>query len=62
LMSEMRDHPDVVATFERLRSASQDRHLPAFERGLARARGEGPSERGAGVRRRRRRGRCGGED
>ena len=63
LMGEMRDHPDVIATFERLRSASQERHLPAFERGLARAQGAGPGGQGAGgPRRRRRRGRCAGED
>ena len=62
LMHEVRDHPDVIATFERLRSASQERHLPAFERGLAREQGAGPSGRGAGSGRRRRRGRCDGEN
>jgi len=61
LMREISDHPDVVATFERLRSASQERHLPAFERGLARAQGAGPSGQAAGPRRTRRRGRCGRE-
>lgn len=57
-------HPDVVAVLRRLQSASQQRHLPAFERGLAREqrpRHEPPG--GGGRRRRHRDGRHGsGED
>ena len=32
-------HPDVEETFRNLQSASQDNHLPAFERALERERG-----------------------
>lgn len=32
LIEAVADHPDVRETFNRLRSASRDRHLPAFER------------------------------
>ena len=32
LLPQVTDRPDVVAVFERLRAASQDKHLPAFER------------------------------
>jgi hypothetical protein len=56
LMREVHDYPDVALTFERLRRASQERHLPAFERGLARGEGSGPGEGGGRMRRRRRRG------
>lgn len=68
LLAAARGYPDVEATFHRLSSASQQNHLPAFERGLrrslARRRGldEGRagecgdrSERGRGVGRPRRR-------
>jgi len=51
LIEAAREHPDVVAVLRRLQSASQENHLPAFERGLAREQRPG----GGG---RRRRGRC----
>ena len=41
-------YPDVEETFDRLLSASQDNHLPAFERGLRREQGGGAAERGDG--------------
>jgi rubrerythrin len=44
-------YPDVQETFRRLQAASQERHLPAFERGAARPEDRG---RGAGGGRRRR--------
>jgi rubrerythrin len=49
LIEAAREHPDVQETFRRLQAASQQRHLPAFER--AAGRGEGG---GRGRRRRRR--------
>ncbi|MFZ1413908.1 MAG: DUF2202 domain-containing protein [Defluviicoccus sp.] len=49
--------PDVRAVLARLQEASRDRHLPAFERCVARETGEGAgSGRGAGGGHRRRRG------
>lgn len=51
--------PDVEETFRRLRSASQENHLPAFERGLARERRGGGRGSEEGGRRRRRRHRGG---
>lgn len=49
--------PDVRAVLTRLQEASRDRHLPAFERCVARETGEGAgSGRGAGGGHRRRRG------
>ena len=32
LLPEVSDHPDVTQVFQNLRAASQDNHLPAFER------------------------------
>lgn len=46
------DRPDILAVFENLRSASQDNHLPAFER--CRQRGGRGQGRGGGSRRHRR--------
>lgn len=40
LIEAARDHPDVRETFERLQAASQENHLPAFERCLAREENE----------------------
>jgi len=54
LIEAARGHADVVAVLRRLQSASQERHLPAFERGLAR--GQRPGGGGAGGRGRGRRG------
>lgn len=45
--------PDVEETFRRLLTASQDNHLPAFERALERERGGAGRGLGAGGRRRR---------
>lgn len=56
LIESARSHPDVVAVLRRLQSASQERHLPAFERALAREPGPHP---GGGARRLRRRVRAG---
>jgi rubrerythrin len=50
------DEPEIRAVMSRLREASRERHLPAFERCLARGPGAGCGQ----GRRRRRRGRCGG--
>ena len=56
-------HPDVEETFRNLQSASQDNHLPAFERALARERGGRARGREDGPgRRQRRRHRGGGND
>jgi rubrerythrin len=52
LIDAARDHPDVQETFRRLQAASQERHLPAFERAASR---EGSSAGGDGGGRRRRR-------
>ena len=59
LLAAAEDYPDVEETFHRLLAASQNNHLPAFERGMNRERrselgGEG---RGRGHRRRHRGGR-----
>ena len=48
LLPEVRSYPDVVGTFERLCSASQERHLPAFERCLDREEGRLRMGRGSG--------------
>jgi hypothetical protein len=50
------DYPDVEETFRRLATASQQNHLPAFERALERERGDGAGHgpRGEGRRRRHR--------
>ncbi|MCB9725057.1 MAG: DUF2202 domain-containing protein [Spirochaetaceae bacterium] len=48
LLEAARGEPDVEAVFQRLREASQTRHLPAFQRGLERERGG--SGRGEGRR------------
>jgi hypothetical protein len=63
LMAAAVGHPDVEETFRNLQSASQDNHLPAFERALEREREGGGSGRSDGPgRRRRRRHRGGGGD
>jgi rubrerythrin len=49
-------YPDVQETFRRLRAASQERHLPAFERAAGRKEGHSQGDRGGRRRRRRRRG------
>jgi len=49
-------YPDVQETFRRLRAASQERHLPAFERAAGREEGYGEGDRGGRRRRRRHRG------
>jgi hypothetical protein len=62
LMAAAAGHPDVEETFRRLLTASQENHLPAFERALARERGRGEGREagaGAGGRRHRRRHRGG---
>ncbi len=46
LMEAAAGHPDVEETFRNLQSASQDNHLPAFERALERERGGGGRGRG----------------
>lgn len=46
LIVAAQDYPDIVATFEQLRWASQERHLPAFQRHASGA-GEAPG-RGMG--------------
>lgn len=57
LIEATSEYPDVQETFRRLRSASQERRLPAFERAAERGgRGGGP-ETGRGRRRRHRGGR-----
>ena len=49
LVAAVTDFPDVRATLQRLQAASQDRHLPAFERCVARESNENPgSGRGNG--------------
>lgn len=57
LINAAQGHPDVQETFRRLREASQERHLPAFERAAERERGGGGPAAGG---RRRRRGHRGG--
>ena len=56
LMAAAEGHADVEETFRRLLTASQDNHLPAFERALARERrgGAGAEVQGGGPRHRRR--------
>jgi len=51
LIEAASEHPDVQETFRRLQSASQERHLPAFERAAGR---EGRGGDGKGRRRRHR--------
>ena len=53
-------HPDVEETFRNLQSASQDNHLPAFERALERERRGRTHGRADGTRRRQRRRHRGG--
>jgi len=63
LMGAAAGRPDVERTFRRLASASQENHLLAFERALARERGRGATrEPPARGRRRRRRHRGGRSD
>lgn len=56
LMNAAEGHADVEETFRRLLTASQDNHLPAFERALERERrgggGRGPRREGRRHRRR----------
>jgi len=56
LMKAVAGHADVKETFRRLLNASEDNHLPAFERALARERrgGDGCEPQGRGRRHRRR--------
>lgn len=54
LLAAARGRPDAEETFRRLRAASQENHLPAFERALARERGGGHAGRHGGPGRRRR--------
>lgn len=42
------EHPDVLAVMKRLQQASQERHLPAFQRCLARMGGADEAPRSAG--------------
>lgn len=42
------DHPDVLAVMRRLQQASQERHLPAFQRCLERMGGAGEGARPGG--------------
>ena len=56
LIEAAHEHPDVQETFQRLREASQERHLPAFERAAGRERGDDPGCQGGRRRRRRHRG------
>jgi len=53
LIEAAREHPDIQETFRRLQAASQERHLPAFERCAGR---EGQGDGGGRGRRRRHRG------
>ena len=66
LMAAASGRADVEATFQRLLSASQQNHLPAFARALERERGGGGANerqgRGRGQRRRNRGGRSAGAD
>jgi rubrerythrin len=57
LIASAQGHPDVVAVLRRLQAASQQRHLPAFERGLARPSAGGGCGAGGGRGRRWRGGR-----
>ena len=54
LIEAAREYPDVQETFRRLQAASQERHLPAFERCDEREGSGGNDERGRGKRRRHR--------
>jgi rubrerythrin len=56
LIEAAREHPDVQETFRRMREASQERHLPAFERAAGREGGGDPGDGGGRRRRRRHRG------
>ena len=57
LIEAAQEHPDVQETFRRLRAASQERHLPAFERAAGREEGCGGGDGGGRRQRRRHRGR-----
>jgi rubrerythrin len=59
LIEAAQEHPNVQETFRRLREASQERHLPAFERAVGR---EGRGDPGVGGGRRQRRRYRGGSD
>lgn len=54
LMVVAAGYPDVEETFRNLQSASQDNHLPAFERALERERGGQGRDRADATRRRER--------
>ena len=54
LIEAAREYPDVQETFRRLQTASQERHLPAFERCDEREGSDGGDGRGRGRRRRHR--------
>lgn len=56
LLEAARDHPDVRETFSRLLAASQENHLPAFERCASRETRRETGGRAAEGRRHRRRG------
>ena len=48
LLNAAAEYPDVCATFRRLRAASQNRHLPAFQRCVARESSPNRGGRGGG--------------
>jgi len=54
LIEAAREYPDVQETFRRLQTASQERHLPAFERCDEREGSDGRDGRGRSGRRRHR--------
>ncbi len=56
LLEAAREYPDVQETFRRLQAASQERHLPAFERAAGGEEGCGEGDGGGRRRRRRHRG------
>ena len=53
LIAAAREYPDVQRTFRQLQAASQEHHLPAFERAAGREEGHGGGGR-SGIRQRRR--------
>jgi len=53
LIEAVDEYPDVQETFRRLSEASQERHLPAFERAAGREEGRDCTNRGGRRRRRR---------
>jgi len=60
LLSAAADYPDVQAVLKNLQRASQENHLPAFQRCVDRGGSAGSGQgRGKGMGRRRRQGRCG---